>query len=482
MHSHDSLTVLKSIGSSLRKDKSLYLHQRRFDSIHFRISKIITPSIDTLPVAYKNVNEIPQIISTKQKVVSSSIDTSGFTIINKEVSTQINSSGIKDRKEFQVISNLMPEEKRWHKIRFRKKNGNEIEPIDKINVVRPELKSSSIKLLEWKKNVDQAGRYAVPENFDTTAHIPTKNEKLNADEWIAQNVNYEANEKLERIARAEQIPSLDVLDTKIEAVADDYVTIDDYSVSDLESQAMKLEGMSDLKNNIDQAERFKDSEVMKEEMMNKAKESTINHFAGRQEELKGVMMQLAKVKSKIPDLAGDVDLFKKKYANSIKGEHFKKRIVPGVTLQIRTPDFLWVDLNPHIGYMLSGRFTGGLGWNERLVFDYKEYIISEQERIYGFRSFLHFKLKENTWIKIEAERVNTFVPYAKSILTSDPGQRYWVWNYYAGLKKDFQLSKKLKGNVQIIYTLFNPLKRSPDASKLTVRMGVELVRKKKLWR
>lgn len=247
----------------------------------------------------------------------------------------------------------------------------------------------------------------------------------------------------------------------------------------------KVEGMDQLKGFKEQTGGFEtmkknwsDPQVMKEEALNKAKESAINHFAGHEEELKTVMEQMSKLKSKVPDPQGPIDLFKKRQ-QFMKEKPIVERFVPGFTFQFQKQQSFWVDLNLYAGFKISGRWLAGLGWNERLAYNFKDEDWDNKKRIYGIRSFVHFKLRENIWLKADVEDMNApFRPHGFKSNGEIVGRK-WIWSYLIGMKKDFQFSKSFKGNVQMLYNIYDPEKDSPYLSKFNVRMGFEWQLRKK---
>lgn len=245
---------------------------------------------------------------------------------------------------------------------------------------------------------------------------------------------------------------------------------------DLESKVEGMDAVTELQKYDDMVKRYQDPQVMKEEALNKAKEMAVNHFIGHEEELKAAMEQFAKVRSKIPDPEGVYDMLKKQ-SNPHREKSFKERLLPGLALQFQKPNSLWVDFNPHVTYKLSGRFNVGVGWNQRIAYDTKQNEFDEKNRIYGVRSFIHFKVKSGLWLKGDIESMRAWVP--SSLTSVDQGGRSWVWSYFGGIKKDFQFSKYVLGNVQVLYNLYDPDDRSPYANPINVRIGVEFPLNKK---
>lgn len=239
-----------------------------------------------------------------------------------------------------------------------------------------------------------------------------------------------------------------------------------------EEKALELAG-NEFEQHAAMIEKWKENPAYAKELaLNEAKEQAVNHFAGKEEELKAAMEQLSKLKSKKKYAEGVLDLFKKKQ-RSLKGVPFIERLVPGTTLQVQVTDNFWLDVNPYLGYRISGRLTAGMGWNERISFNYRVLDFARAERIYGPRLYGEFKLRENFVVKAETEWMNAKVltPY-QAYLKEGP-TREWVWSTFAGVKNVFVLSKGLRGNVQVLYNLYDPEKKSPYTSRLNLRFGFE---------
>lgn len=245
-----------------------------------------------------------------------------------------------------------------------------------------------------------------------------------------------------------------------------------------EEKALELAG-DELQQHTAMVEKWKSNPAYaKELVLNQAKEQAVNHFAGHEEELKVAMEQLSKLKAKKKFSEGVIDLFNKRQ-KSLGDKPFVECLVPGISLQIQAGPHVWLDSNPYVGYRVSARFTAGAGWNERVSFDYKARFFDKTERIYGPRLYTEFKLKDFMFIKAETEWMNAKVLTPRQKYLNETPRREWVWSNFAGIKNVFNLSPTMRGNVQILYNLYNPDKKSPYADRLNVRFGFEYVIKKK---
>ncbi|HMJ70789.1 MAG TPA: hypothetical protein VK508_17930 [Cyclobacteriaceae bacterium] len=242
-------------------------------------------------------------------------------------------------------------------------------------------------------------------------------------------------------------------------------------IKDLQNQ----QGLGELEKYKDMAGAANDPAAMKEMAKKQVLTQAKNHFAGKEKALLAGMEQLSKLKQKYPDMPTPEQLKKRVY-NAMHGKPFIERIVPGLTLQIQKTSNVLVDLNPVVAYRISGVWNAGLGWNERFSF-HKWNQMVPLDRTYGPRVFTSVVIAKGFGVKIEAEKMNTYVP--NNPLTADAGHRQWVWSVFVGLKKDYRISKNIRGNLQTLYNLYDDHDNSPYTDRLSIRMGFEVPMKKR---
>ena len=184
----------------------------------------------------------------------------------------------------------------------------------------------------------------------------------------------------------------------------------------IEEQAAKLDGVQELQKQSGVVDEYKtkldalkDPDAAKRQAVEMAKEAAIDHFAGKQEQLKSAMDKISKYKQKYSSVSSIKDL-PKRPPNAMKGKLFIERLVPGLYLQYQQKNFYLIDVNPYIGYKLSGRFTTGLGWNHRYAYDKRKHEWNLRSRIFGPRGYVDFKLGKGFIAHMEGETMNTFVP------------------------------------------------------------------------
>ncbi len=210
-------------------------------------------------------------------------------------------------------------------------------------------------------------------------------------------------------------------------------------------------------------------EQAKEMLETEAKKEAIDHFADKQDKLQAAMDQMIKYKQRYSNVQSMKDLPKKLH-NEMKGKPLRERLVPGLSIQIQKRNEWWFDFNPYLGYRFTGRITAGLGWNHRIAFSFEKGEFNPDMFIYGPRSYGEFRIKKGFSGRLEVEVMNTpiRIPPSQDFATEE-----WVWSAMAGLKKEYRISKSLRGNAQILYNLFNPHYKSPYTERLNMRIGIE---------
>lgn len=253
----------------------------------------------------------------------------------------------------------------------------------------------------------------------------------------------------------------------------------------LESQASKIDGMDELQKQsgiIDahkgQLDELKDSGKAREKAVAIAKKAAVDHFAGKQEQLKAAMEKISKYKQKYSSVSSIKDL-PKRPPNPMKGKPIIERLVPGLYFQYQRKNAYLLDVNPYVGYKLSGRFTAGLGWNQRYAYDKNSRSFLSRSKIYGPRGYVDFKLGKGFIAHMEGESMNTFVP-STFLGNPDTGRKEWVWSFMTGIKKEYKIYKNLKGTALIQYNLFNRYYKAPYVDRLNSRIGFEYVLRKKV--
>jgi len=246
----------------------------------------------------------------------------------------------------------------------------------------------------------------------------------------------------------------------------------------LEEEAMKINELTELQdqtgtldNYRSLAEKAKDPNALMEEVKQQGFTYAVDHFAGKEEILQKAMEHMDKLKVKYKELDNLRDLPKRK-PNEMKGKSLNERLVRGVTLQIQKSNNFWLDYNPYLGYRLYGRFTAGVGWNERVSID-NDLNFSLRDRIYGPRVFVDFAYRKGWSVRADIEKMNARAEVPQINQTGE-SNRQWLWSAFVGIRKEYKFSKRATGNFEFLYNVYDDKNQSPYSSRLAVRFGFEI--------
>jgi hypothetical protein len=246
-----------------------------------------------------------------------------------------------------------------------------------------------------------------------------------------------------------------------------------------EEKVAEVSGLSELQEHAGITDKYKsdvsrlqDPEALKEEAGERIQQAAMDHFAGKGQILQEAMEAMEKYKKKYESVS-DISALPKKLPNAMRGRPFIERLVPGIGFQIQKEgDNLLVDFNPYLGYRITGRITGGLGWNQRVAYNTKGNF-DAGARIYGPRAYGEFDLWKGFYPRAEVEVMNAFVPPFTKPATIDQGTRQWVWGVFVGMKKEYRFLKVVKGTAAVMVRVFDPQHKSPYGDIVNARIGFE---------
>jgi hypothetical protein len=211
----------------------------------------------------------------------------------------------------------------------------------------------------------------------------------------------------------------------------------------------------------------RDTAALKEFVVEQAHSYAVDHFAGQQKMLTAALDKVSKLKSKYSEVTSLADL-PKRPPNPMKGKKWFERLVPSLTLQVQKSDYLFIDFNPAVGWRFNGYLSAGAGWNERVGIN-GDLQYSVSGRVYGPRVYTEMRLPRGFSVRADGEVMNSMVTSASG---AESG-RDWVYSVFAGIKKDYRLFKGARGNVQLLYNLYDDHDRSPYPDRLVMRVGME---------
>lgn len=252
----------------------------------------------------------------------------------------------------------------------------------------------------------------------------------------------------------------------------------------LEKEAVDAGGLEELQTQSKVVDEYKNvlgagnnREALKQQALQQAPKLAKNHFKGQEAALQGAIDKMSGLKKKYAQLE-DMENIPKYAPNAMKGKPFVERLVPGVLFQIQKKENVLLDYSLTAGYRISGRLTAGLGWNERIGIT-SRFGFTTTDRIYGPRTFVDIGLKKGFSVRVDAERMHAFVPPVLNANPSDLGGHDWIWGVFTGIKKQYDFVKNVKGNFQVLYSLYTDHDRSPYTSRFNVRFGFEFPIRKK---
>lgn len=219
-------------------------------------------------------------------------------------------------------------------------------------------------------------------------------------------------------------------------------------------------------------EMLKTAEQMKDPnaSMEMGKQQAMDHFAGQEAALQGAMKQMSKYKQKYSSLGSLSEIKKNDWLpkNGLKGKPFRERFRIGLNLGYKGGDTLLFDLFPNASYRITGRIEAGLGAIYRIRVIQKPFGFDQHDPVWGMTSFVIVKTFKSVFIRVEMDG-NSFPVNGSS---DHPAYRDWRWSFYSGIQTNFKLSKRLIGNVQMLYSFDYSLKdKFPE--QLRARVGVQ---------
>lgn len=268
-----------------------------------------------------------------------------------------------------------------------------------------------------------------------------------------------------------------VTDVIPENINDIPATLETHATDALQVDAVQ-EQIGEVAELSEMVGQLNNEEYVQEQLKNQVQQQAFDHFAGKQEQLEKAMDTMSKYKRKYEDIQSVADL-PKKIPNAMRGKPFVERLVPGIAIQIHQQDAWLFDFNPYIGYRFSGRLTAGLGWNQRISYNFDTGNFQNEQVIFGPRIYTDILMAKGFGVRLEGEYMKTLVPSQFSTGQTDAHGREWVFSTMAGLKKDYRFLKRIKGTVMLLYNIYDPHHRSPYGDKLNMRFGFEYILKSK---
>jgi len=208
---------------------------------------------------------------------------------------------------------------------------------------------------------------------------------------------------------------------------------------------------------------------MSEDQIKKAGIDYFKKHASKLDKVKNRMTNLKKKYSYVPNAS---DLKTAKKVNSLEGKPLKKRLVIGGNLQIHPGRTVGIDFNPLLGYKMNKKVSVGLGGTYRGILGRNEQVIpKDQDKVYGGRAFMDYKVLKSFYSHIEYELLNNTVSGKGS--GADTAIKRWSHGLLFGAGRTYRYGPKVNGSVILMYNFLHNTK-SPHESPWVVRFGFTL--------
>ena len=202
---------------------------------------------------------------------------------------------------------------------------------------------------------------------------------------------------------------------------------------------------------------------------NQSNAKAINYFAGKDQTLQSAMDKTSKLKKKYSEVINADDLSNATKRNSLKGTKLSERLVFGGDFQIRIDQSTSVDLNPELGYLLSKRWSIGVGGNYRFNSQFSDITSAiHKQSVFGWRAFSEYLLISSFYAHVEFESLSARV---KGQSSEQPMQ--WNNSLLAGIEKQFLITGNLRGQVSMLYN-FNYQNNPLYSNAWNVRFGISV--------
>lgn len=327
--------------------------------------------------------------------------------------------------------------------------------INQLNVPElPALNTSDFVNLNLSTDLQQiGGDLSVPSASNLTQWATKLAETGPLSEWTGQ-LN-QANAAWKDPAKAAEQAV-----TNVDAVQDATKQLGDAQKQFTENEALEL------------AEKMKDPEAMKEEVIEQVQQQAMDHFAGKQEVLQQAMDNMSKYKRKFSSLESLDKLPKhpNRPRNGLKGQAFRERFRLGLAVGVQNQtDTLNLDFFPQASYHITGRLEAGLGMSYRVRLEKDVWHFHQQQAQWGFMSFATVKAFKGVRWRLETDVTSIPQP---GVPTERGPAREWRWTWLTGVQTTFNISERFTGNVQMLYN-FDRKITDGFPEFLVLRVGVQ---------
>lgn len=266
--------------------------------------------------------------------------------------------------------------------------------------------------------------------------------------------------KEEGLARAEKLP---------ETMEQQAVKLDEVGAFQKDQQKMTKE----MKQYEELIKKYKEEKAIKEDLEKKSKELADDAAMKKITETE-LPKKMGKYKKKFSQVH-DMRNLPKRPPNPMKGMSWRERVVPGLVLHTLSNQQVWLDFSPQVFYKLNGHWAGGVGFTYRMSLEPNRLKFDDFGTLYGTKGFIQYHAFKGFFARAEIEKLN-WKPWSYQL--TDPDHRESVYTAAVGIGKSYNITKKIKGNVQTLYhTAWNG--SDPYRNAVLIRFGIDFSIKKK---
>ena len=230
--------------------------------------------------------------------------------------------------------------------------------------------------------------------------------------------------------------------------------------------------LKDMQGQLSKMNDPKNAEALAQQQLQPA----VNHFAGKEQELKTAMDKVSSLKQKYGSVKSLAELPKRR-PNPLKDRPWIERLVPGVNYFIMNKQYTLVDFNPYVRWRFNPNLSASIGWNERVGISDYSFFTKKYDRVFGVRASVSYLWTHGINFTVSPEVMNAYVPTKPS---PDVKHQALVWGLYAGVRKDFPIYKSIKGHSEMLYNFTQNPFQNIYGDRVSFRLGIEVQLKKKV--
>ncbi|WP_073124087.1 hypothetical protein [Reichenbachiella agariperforans] len=320
-------------------------------------------------------------------------------------------------------------------------------------------------LMSW----DEAKRIAKEETKSRSRDILESHDQLS--KYTSLNNSLLKDEKEYReykdSLKHENLPNYEeeyLLEVKRKELAEKYnEELEGYAKKELEqSEQLVLPVSSPEMERLQEMNKLAKAASLPDEDLANTATANEDFFADKSEALSGAMEQTEELKEKYSAVTDATDLTSATKRNSMKGKPMAERLVLGGNFQLRIDEHTSVDVSPELQYLITKKWSVGVGGNYRANGDLIEINSDFQEtQVYGYRVFTEYYLVSHFYAHVEMESLSN----GSALKTPEMSKaQTWQYSALAGIESQFKIRGRLKGQVSILYNFMhqtNPLNAKP---------------------